>query len=240
MVLGGKVVAVTGAFGVLGLAVAAAASGAGAQVAMIGRGEPPAGGRLPDVLAKELLRGRVLMLGKVDLASFDAAQAALAEVVRHFGGLDVLANLAGAFRWQTLADGDLAVWDRLYEVNLRTTVVSSRAALPYLHQRGGGRIINVGAAAASHAGPGMGPYAAAKAGVAKLTESLAQELKDHNIGVNAILPSIIDTPANRADMPNADFSRWVTPAAVAEVIIFLASDSSRAVTGALLPVTGRV
>ena len=240
MVLAGKVVAVTGGFGYLGLAVAAAASAAGAQVAMIGRGAQPDSGRLPEVLAKELSLGRVLLLGKVDLASFDAAQAALAEVVRRFGGLDVLANVAGAFRWQTLADGDLAVWDRLYEVNLRTAVMSSRAALPYLLQRGGGRIINVGAAAANRAGPGMGAYAAAKAGVAKLTESLAEELKDHNVGVNAVLPSIIDTPANRADMPNADFSRWVTPAALAEVIVFLASDSARAITGALLPVTGRV
>jgi len=148
--------------------------------------------------------------------------------------------VAGAFRWQTVADGDLGNWDLLYTVNLRTAVVASKAALPYLRARGGGRIINVGAAAAAKAGKGMGAYAAAKAGVAKLTESLAEEVKDQGINVNAVLPSIIDTPANRADMATADFSRWVTPKALADVILFLASDAARAVTGALLPVAGRV
>ena len=234
MKLTGKVIAVTGGFGNLGIAVGVAAVGSGAHVALIDRASAPSASKLPDALSGALL------LGNVDLGAFEAAQQALAAVTQRFGGIDILANVAGAFRYQTLAEGDLANWDLLYAVNVKTAVVTSKAVLPHLRARGGGRIINVGAAAAGKAGKGMGAYAAAKAGVAKLTESLAEEVKDHGINVNAVLPSIIDTPANRADMPTADFTRWVTPEALAEVILFLASDAARAVTGALLPVSGRV
>jgi NAD(P)-dependent dehydrogenase (short-subunit alcohol dehydrogenase family) len=232
--LAGKVIAVTGGFGSLGTALGVAAIGAGAQLALIDRAPVPPAGQLPAALSSALL------LGDIDLASFEAAQQALAAVSQRFGGLDVLVNVAGTFRWQTLADGDLATWDLLYSVNLKTAVATSKAALLHLRARGGGRIVNVGAAAAGRAGKGMGPYAASKAGVAKLTESLAEELKDQGITVNAVLPSTIDTPANRIDMPSADFSRWVSPQAIADVILFLASDAARAVTGALLPVLGRV
>jgi len=128
----------------------------------------------------------------------------------------------------------------MFASNLKTAVVSTRAALPGLLASPAGRIINVGAGAAERAaGVGMGAYTASKAGVHKLTESLAQELKDRGITVNAVLPGIIDTPQNRADMPKADYSRWVPPAAIAAVIAFLASEQAAAVTGALLPVYGR-
>jgi NAD(P)-dependent dehydrogenase (short-subunit alcohol dehydrogenase family) len=119
-------------------------------------------------------------------------------------------------------------------------VVSCQAALPYLLQSGSGRIVNIGAMAAAKAAAGMGAYAASKAGVARLTEALADELKDRHVTVNAILPSILDTPRNRLDMPQADFTRWVKPVEAAEVIAFLVSDAARAVTGALIPVAGRV
>ena len=234
MKLTGKVIAITGGLGSLGIAVGLAAIESGAQVALIDRASAPPGNKLPAALSNALL------LGGVDLVSLEAAEQALAGVTQRFGGLDILANVAGTFRWQTLLDGDLANWDLLYTVNLKTAVVTSKAALPHLRARGGGRIINIGAAAAGKAGRGMGPYAASKAGVAKLTESLAEELKDDGITVNAVLPSILDTPANRAEMPNADFSRWVATDALAEVILFLASDAARAVTGALVPVLGRV
>jgi NAD(P)-dependent dehydrogenase (short-subunit alcohol dehydrogenase family) len=234
MELRGKVIAVTGGFGALGLAVADAAVNQGAHVALIDRAASPAPTELPAQLSAALL------LGGVDLTAFEAAQRAIAAVAHRYGGLDALINIAGAFRWQTLADGDLSSWDVLYETNLKTAVVTSKSALPHMRKRGGGRIVNIGAAAATKAAAGMGAYAAAKAGVAKLTESLAEELKDEGINVNAVLPSIIDTPANRRDMPAADYSRWVTPEAVADVIIFLASNAARAVTGALLPVVGRV
>jgi NAD(P)-dependent dehydrogenase (short-subunit alcohol dehydrogenase family) len=117
----------------------------------------------------------------------------------------------------------------------------SRAALPHLLRNGGGCIVNVGAAAATRqASAGMGAYTAAKAGVVKFTEALAEETKDRGITVNAVLPSILDTPANRADMPNADFQRWVAPHDVANVVLFLLGDAARAVTGASIAVTGRV
>ena len=232
MELQGKIVAVTGGFGQLGLAVVQAARDAGAQVAALDRARVPA-----DVKAV----ADTLVLGELDLADPDTAVKALDQVAARLGGLDALVNVAGTFRWETLEKGSLDTWDLLYRVNLRSAVSTSRAALPHLMKRGGGRIVNIGAgAAAAKAGAGLGAYTASKAGVAKLTESLAEELKDRGITVNAVLPSIIDTPANRADMPKADFSRWVAPRAIADVIVFLLSDRASAVTGALIPVSGRV
>jgi len=160
-------------------------------------------------------------------------------IVARFGRLDALVNIAGGFRWETLADGSLDTWNSLYELNLRTVVAACRAALPHLPSERG-RIVNIGANGAQKAGAGMGAYAASKAGVARLTEALAEELKERGITVNAVLPSIIDTPANRADMPKADFGKWVKPEQLADVIVFLLSEKSQAITGALLPVTGRV
>ncbi|MNZ73384.1 3-oxoacyl-[acyl-carrier-protein] reductase FabG [compost metagenome] len=229
--LKGQVIAVTGAFGNLGLAVAQGAAERGAKVVMIGRST---GAELPPVLS------HALEITGVDLTSFEDAQAAMARIGAEFGRLDALVNVAGGFRWETLADGDLASWDFLYNVNLRTAASASKAALPLLLKSPAGRIVNVGASAAQKAGAGMGAYAASKAGVARLTESLAEELKDRGITVNAVLPSIIDTPQNRADMPNADHSRWVTPEKLAAVILFLLSADASAVTGALIPVIGRV
>ncbi|MDZ4777766.1 MAG: SDR family oxidoreductase, partial [Alphaproteobacteria bacterium] len=155
------------------------------------------------------------------------------------GRIDALVNIAGGFRWETLADGKPETWDFLFKVNLMTAVSASRGALPHLAANGAGAIVNVGAGAALKAGAGMGAYAASKSGVHRLTEALAEEWKG-KVTVNAVLPSTIDTAANRKDMPDADFSKWVTPAELASVILFLASDKARAVTGALIPVNGRV
>jgi NAD(P)-dependent dehydrogenase (short-subunit alcohol dehydrogenase family) len=230
--LNGKVVAVTGGFGQLGAAVVRGAIAAGAKVAALDRAPAPAD--------PSLLNG-ALGLGGLDLAEPEVAARALDEVAQRWGGLDGLVNIAGTFRWEELAGGSVDTWDFLYRVNLRSAVCTSRAVLPHLLERGGGRIVNIGAgAAASRAAAGMGAYTASKAGVAKLTEALAAEVKDRNITVNAILPSTIDTPANRADMPKADFSRWVAASSIADVIVFLLSDSARDITGALIPVSGRV
>jgi NAD(P)-dependent dehydrogenase (short-subunit alcohol dehydrogenase family) len=128
----------------------------------------------------------------------------------------------------------------MYAVNLKTAVCASKAALPHLIGAGGGRIVNIGAGASAKAGAGMGAYVASKAGVAKLTEALAEETKAQGITVNAVLPSIIDTAANRADMPKADFSKWVKPAAIAELIAFLLSEEAADITAALIPISGRV
>ena len=204
---------------------------AGARVAAIDR---IASVQAPSSLADALL------LGDVDVDSSTSAARAFEIVSKRLGGLDALVNVAGMFRWETLENGAADTWDLLYKSNLRTAVSSSKAALPYLLRRGAGRIVNIGAQAASKAAAGMGAYAASKAGVARLTESLAEELKDRAITVNAILPSIIDTPQNRRDMPSADFTRWVAPTAVALPIVFLLSDAAAAITGALIPVSGRV
>ena len=228
-----RIIAVTGAFGVLGEVVATAAALQGARLALIDHSLVP-----PEGLV-EACGVDALVLTGVDLADPAAAEAALAGVESRFGRLDVLINIAGGFRWQTLDEGDPAVWHLLYATNVKTAANASRAALRLLRASPAGRIVNIGAAGAVKAAAGMGAYAAAKAGVHRLTESLAEELKADGVTVNAVLPSIIDTPANRADMPEADFSAWVAPADLAEVILFLASPAARALTGALIPVTGR-
>lgn len=221
-----RVIAITGGHGVLGRAVVEAALAEGLKVAVIDHATHPA----PE---------GVLEVGGVDLTDPAQADRAVAAVIDRFGRLDGLLNIAGGFVWQTVDDADPA-WDRIHALNVTTAVNASRAALSHLKGSPEGRIVNVGSAAALKAGAGMGAYGAAKAGVHALTQALAEELKDTSVTVNAVLPSIIDTPANRQDMPNADPAQWVAPADLAAVILFLASPASRAMTGALVPVTGRV
>ena len=226
--LEGRVVAVTGGFGALGRAVGAALAAAGARVALIDKAAAPA-----------VLPAQALALGGIDLEQAGEANRALNLAASGLGGLDGLVNVAGGFQWETVASGSIESWDRMYAINVRTAVLASQAALPHLLARGRGRIVNVGSLGAVQAGAGMGAYAAAKAGVARLTEALAEEHKDHGITVNAVLPTVIDTAANRASMPQADASRWVPPDALAQVILFLLSDAAMAVNGALIPVKGR-
>lgn len=229
MSLTGKTIAITGAFGALGTAVVQALQAQGARVAAVDFAPAP---RDSSTL------GQASLHGGVDLGEPAAAAAVFAAIVEQHGRLDGLVNIAGGFRWEKVADGSLDTWDTMYRMNLRTAVCACQAALAHLPD--GGRIVNIGANGAVKAGAGMGAYAASKAGVARLTEALAEELKDRGITVNALLPSIIDTPANRADMPDADFSRWVQPKQLAEAIAFLLSDRASAITGALVPVLGRV
>jgi NAD(P)-dependent dehydrogenase (short-subunit alcohol dehydrogenase family) len=229
-----RVVVITGAFGALGRAVATAFAQRGAQLALLDVAPQP-----PTVI-REHLGPAPLIFGGVDLTDMEATRRVMAATAMRFGTLDVLVNIAGGFQWEKLEDGDPETWDQLYAMNLRTAVVCCKAALPAMLERGAGRIVNIGAAAAvARAGAGMGAYTASKAGVLRLTESLSEELKDRGITVNAILPGTIDTARNRADMPDADFSRWVAPEAIADVILFLASEAARAVTGAAIPVLGR-
>jgi NAD(P)-dependent dehydrogenase (short-subunit alcohol dehydrogenase family) len=228
------VVVITGAFGALGRAVAQAFAMRGAQLALLDVAPQP-----PTVV-RELLGRAPLVFGGVDLTDLEATRRVMAATAMRFGGIDVLVNIAGGFQWEKLENGDPETWDQLYSMNLRTAVVCCKTALPSMLERGKGRIINIGAgAAAGRAAAGMGAYTASKAGVQRLTESLSEEVKDRGITVNAILPGTIDTPRNRADMPDADFGRWVAPDDIAEVILFLASDEACAVTGAAIPVSGR-
>lgn len=226
MPLEGKVVVVTGAFGQLGRAVVDEVRAQGGRVALLDvtQGDAPEGGRT----------------WKVDLTALADTTRVFGEIAAHFGRIDGLANIAGGFRWQTLGESeDLAEWTALQSINLLTCVTASKAVLPWLQGSGSGRIVNVGAMGAVKGASGMGAYAASKAGVMRFTEALADEVKQQGITVNAVLPSIIDTPANRADMPKADHDRWVKPQDIARVIAFLLSDGACAVTGALVPVTGK-
>jgi NAD(P)-dependent dehydrogenase (short-subunit alcohol dehydrogenase family) len=224
----GKVVVVTGALGALGKVVAQVAQARGARVA----GVDHAQAQTPATPTR-------IELGGVDLSDAAQAKQAIDAVASHFGRLDALINIAGGFAFETVAEGDSKTWQRMYALNVATALNASRAALPHLASSGTGRIVNIGAMGALQAGAGMGAYAASKAGVHRLTEALAAEWKG-KITVNAVLPSIIDTAANRASMPTADFATWVRPQELAEVILFLASDAASAVTGALIPVSGRV
>jgi NAD(P)-dependent dehydrogenase (short-subunit alcohol dehydrogenase family) len=224
----GKVLVVTGALGALGKVVAETALSRGARVA----GIDYAPSQAPATAER-------IEVGGVDLSDAAQAKAAIDVAAKHFGRLDALINIAGGFAFETVGDGDIKTWQRMYALNVLTALNASRAALAHLAASSAGRIINIGAMGALQAGSGMGPYAASKAGVHRLTEALANEWKG-KVTVNAVLPSIIDTQANRDSMPNADFSKWVTPQELAEVILFLASDAASAVTGALIPVNGRV
>ena len=224
----GKVVVVTGALGALGSVVAMEALARGARVASVDHAPAP----LPATPDR-------LDLGGVDLTDATQARTAIDATISHFGRLDALINIAGGFAFEKVADGDPKTWQRMYALNVTTALNASRAAIPHLSRSGAGRIVNIGAMGALQAGAGMGAYAASKAGVHRLTEALAAEQKG-SITVNAVLPSIIDTDANRASMPKADFTKWVRPKELADVILFLASDAASAVTGALLPVSGRV
>jgi NAD(P)-dependent dehydrogenase (short-subunit alcohol dehydrogenase family) len=217
---------VTGGFGVLGHAVTEAFAAAGDKVARIDFAASP---HLPIVGA--------LDIGGVDLTDAAATQAALDQVTAAHGGIDVLVNVAGGFIWETLEGGSIDTWAKMQAMNLMSNATITKLALPQLHKSAAGRVVNIGAGAAIKAGTGMGSYAASKSGVHRLTEALAEELAGSSITVNAVLPSILDTPTNRKDMPDADMAQWVQPAALAEVILFLASPAARSITGALIPVS---
>lgn len=219
-------VIVTGGFGVLGRAVAEAFAAAGDKVARVDFA--PA--------AHAALEG-ALDIGGTDLTDAASTEAALARVVADHGGIDVLVNVAGGFTWETLEGGSIASWSKMHTMNVLTAATITQLALPELKKSSGGRVISIGAGGAVKAAMGMGAYAASKAGVHRLTEALAEELAGSSVTANAVLPSIIDTPTNRADMPDADFSTWVAPGAIAKVILFLASPDAGAVSGALIPVS---
>jgi NAD(P)-dependent dehydrogenase (short-subunit alcohol dehydrogenase family) len=230
--MAGRVFAITGASGALGSTVAKAVVSQGCRAALIDYVH-----HTPHGLADG---DDVLILGGVDLTDAESAKAAIDAAATRFGGLDVVLNIAGGFSWEKVETGDAETWRKLFRLNVETAANVCRAAIPHLKRSKAGRIVNVGANGGVKAALGMGAYAASKAGVHRLTEALAEELKDSGVTVNAVLPSIIDTPANRADIPKADFATWVTPEELTAVMMFLASEKASAVTGALIPVMGRV
>jgi NAD(P)-dependent dehydrogenase (short-subunit alcohol dehydrogenase family) len=226
-------VVITGGFGALGAATARAFAKRGDRVNLVDRMQS-----IPERIATEFRPPHRCIPG-IDLTDGEAAAHAMQESEAAGGGLDALVNIAGGFEWQPVMDGDASVWQRMFAANLLSAVVATRAALPYLLAAPAGRVVTIGAGAAQRAAAGMGAYTASKAGIERFTESLAEEVKDRGMTANAILPGTIDTPRNRADMPDADTNRWVAPEAVADVILFLVSDAGRAVNGASIRVFGR-
>ena len=227
-----RTVFITAAAGNLGRAIAAAFEARGANLVAVGRTRES----LAAALGAESERRLFVTADLLDQAALDSA-VALAR--SRFGSVDVLCNIAGGFRMGSpVHETSDADWDFMMDINVRTLLHAVRAVVPQMLEAGGGKIVNVGAFSAQKGVAQMGAYVAAKSAVIRLTETMAAELRDKNINVNCVLPTIIDTPENRAGMPKADPSRWVAPADLANVIVFLASDEARAIHGAALPITG--
>jgi NAD(P)-dependent dehydrogenase (short-subunit alcohol dehydrogenase family) len=227
-----QTVVVTGAAGNLGQAVANAFGDAHANLVLVNRGAE----RLKSVFGQEA-ENRALVAA--DLLDRTQVQRVIDTARERFGGIDVLCNIAGGFRMgETVHETSDQTWTFLFDINVRTLLNAVRAAVPVMLEAGGGRIVNVGAFAARKGVAMMGAYCAAKSVVIRLTEAMSAELRDRNINVNCVLPTTIDTPENRASMPDADPARWVAPADLAETILFLASDGARAIHGAAVPVAG--
>jgi NAD(P)-dependent dehydrogenase (short-subunit alcohol dehydrogenase family) len=231
MSLDHRTVIVTGAAGNLGKAVAKAFADRGANLVLV------------DLERKSLERAFEAENDRCSFVSADlletagAANVAQAAIAR-FGGIDVLCNIAGGFRMgEMVHETSDENWNFLFDLNARTVLHTVRAVVPHMLSAGGGKIVNVGAFAAQKGAAQMGAYTASKATVIRMTEAMAAELREKNINVNCVLPTIIDTPENRAAMPKADPAKWVAPSDLANVIVFLASDAARAVHGAAVPVT---
>jgi NAD(P)-dependent dehydrogenase (short-subunit alcohol dehydrogenase family) len=229
-----RVAMITGAAGALGRAVATAFAAAGARLVLLD-------------LEQRALAVRfggdddTRLLAAADLADGAAIATVVAMALAKFGRIDALCNIAGGFHMgEAVHETSDEDFRSMMELNAGSVLRTARAVVPAMIKQGGGKIVSVAAMGGTSGGAAMAAYAASKSAVIRLTESMALELRDKGINVNCVLPSIIDTPANRASMPGTDFARWVEPAALAEVILFLCSDAARALNGAAIPVVGRV
>jgi NAD(P)-dependent dehydrogenase (short-subunit alcohol dehydrogenase family) len=231
-----KVVIVTGSVGNLGLATARACQEAGARTVLVDRSSDRLRENYPDLVDSP----NHLFAGGVDLTNPESLAGMVQSSCDRFGRVDALVNTVGGYRGgQPVHEMDLADWDFLFGVNLRTTLLCCRAVIPQMLRQGEGKIVNVASRDGLMGTAGYSAYSASKSSVLRLTESMAAELKQCNINVNCILPGTIDTPQNRKAVPNGDFSRWVEPEAIVDVILFLISESARAINGAAVPVYGR-
>jgi NAD(P)-dependent dehydrogenase (short-subunit alcohol dehydrogenase family) len=231
-----NVVIITGAVGNLGLATAQAFQRSGHKTVLVDRSQDRLSKAFPELTGSP----DHVLAGGVDLSSVASVEKLAADAMARFGRIDVLVNTVGAWgRGKSTHEEDLATWDFLFNVNLRTTLNCCRAVIPQMLKQKRGKIVNIASRDGLKGSAGYGAYSASKSAVLRLTESLADELKNSNINVNCIMPATIDTPQNRAAMPDTDFSKWVEPSALADVILFLSSDAARAINGAALPVYGK-
>jgi NAD(P)-dependent dehydrogenase (short-subunit alcohol dehydrogenase family) len=231
-----KVVIVTGSVGNLGLATARACQKAGARTVLVDRSNDRLRENYPDLVDSP----NHFFAGDVDLMTPESLGRMVQSTCERFGGVDALVNTVGGYRGgQPLHEMDLADWDFLFGVNLRTTLLCCRAVIPQMLRQRQGKIVNVASRDGLMGTAGYSAYSASKSAVLRLTESMAAELKLSNINVNCVLPGTIDTPQNRKAVPNGDFSKWVEPEAIADLILFLISDAARAINGAAVPVYGR-
>lgn len=231
----GQVVMVTGATGNLGSVTARAFWAAGAHLVLVDR----VAGRLAQIFPDLAGSPDHFLAEGTDARDLPAMQQAVTRSLDQFGRLDALVNTVGGFKGGApLHQTPLDTWDFLINLNAQTVFVACKAAAPAMLSRKAGKIVNVSARAGLAGSAGLGAYSASKSAVIRLTESLAAELKNEGINVNCVLPGTIDTPKNRENNPTADFSRWVSPQAIAEVILFLASGAARAIHGAAIPVYG--
>ena len=225
----GKVVLVTGANGGLGTYVTQAFLDAGATVIGTSRKIQQSDFNSPNFTAVA-----------AEISTRESARTLVDQVVGRFGKLDVLAHTIGGFAGgQSIADTDDATFQRMLDLNLNSTFHILRAALPPLRKAGGGRVIAIGSRAALEPGAGVGAYSASKAAMVSLIRTVALENKDAGVTANAILPGTMETPANRKAMPNADVSKWVQPASVAGLVVWLASEAGKDVNGSVIPVYGK-
>ncbi|WP_445678698.1 SDR family NAD(P)-dependent oxidoreductase [Radicibacter daui] len=228
------IVLITGAAGNLGAAVAAELASQGFRLALAERTPK----KLEALVASLPDRTECLKLPGLDLGDLAVCRQAVEAVRSHFGGLGGLVNTVGGFDMAAVGEEGLDQWDRLLGLNARTTYTISAAVLPVMQQAGYGRILHVAAAPGLKAGAKQAAYAASKAAVIRLTEAMAAENRAHGITANCILPGTLDTPQNRAAMPEADRSGWLAPASLARLMAFLVSPGASAVTGAAIPATG--
>lgn len=230
------VVVVAGAAGNLGRAVALAFELAGASMVLLDR----APDRLPKLFPEFANSPNHALLGSVDATDPESVGRAIETAIEQFGRIDVLANTVGGYRaGHPVHETPVDTWDFMINLNARTGFVLSQAVVPQMLKQGSGKLVHVAARAALSGSANAAAYSASKSAIVRLVESLAAELRHEGINVNCVLPGTIDTPQNRAAMPDADVDRWVAPAAIADVILFLASDAARAVNGAAVPVYGR-
>ena len=234
--LTGQVVLVAGAAGNLGAAVARGFQAAGAHLALADRSPD----RLPGLFSDLAAAPQHMLCGSVDAADPEAVQRWVEAAAARFGRIDVLANTIGGYKAGTAThETTLETWDFMMTLNARTAFILSRAVLPHMLSHGSGRIVHTATRAALAGTANHSAYSASKSVVVRLVESMAAEYKQQGVTVNCVLPGTIDTPQNRADMPNADRGKWLPPAAIADAFVFLASDAASHITGAALPVYGR-